>query len=491
MKSRVWLWSIAILCATLARSSQLTAQNNPQHHPKHHQYRLYDMGTFGGPNSYGSYGSITFSVAGVVGWADTTDADPYCWVDCMAGHAFQWRNGHLFDLGALPGSGNSSYAYAINNSGLIVGVSENGAIDPDTGYPSTTPVAWLNGHIFSLGGFGGTQGYAAMVNNRGQIVGASSNTTPDPYGGGQWFPTTTQLRAFVWENGRMRDIGTLGAGTDAWALYVSDSGLVVGRSYTGATNPDTGNPILDAFLWDGRRMIDLGNFGGDWSWPAWVNNKGQVTGYSLSPAGTVHAFLWDHGRLTDIGTPGEYSSGAFWINEAGVVTGFENLTGYNPAAALWKNGRETILPILPGYDCWAQGNSLNNAQQVVGISQMCDGTSHGFLWENGDTADLNALVQPPSDLVVSYPLEIDDRGEIMSHALDAEGNTHAVLLVPSGDCDHDCERRIEDSRNNSPVVRPATPGTTMPSFGKTADWLGNRYGQRSGMTMTPHVLAIK
>jgi len=246
MKSRVWLWSIAIcLCATLALSSQLIAQAGPQHHPKHHEYSLYVVGTFGGPGSDVSYDSIGLTPAGFIGVSETAmqdPADPNCYLNnCFVGHAFLWRQGHAIDLGALPGNngGNTSYAFAISDSGLVVGNSENGAVDSQTGYPSISPVAWLNGHIFNLGGFGGTQGYAAMVNNRGQIVGASSNTTPDDYGFVQWFPVATQMRAFLWERGSMHDLGTLG-GPDAWATAITDSGLL-----SGAPSPATRRiPIL-------------------------------------------------------------------------------------------------------------------------------------------------------------------------------------------------------------------------------------------------------
>ena len=479
MKSRLGLWSIAIcLCVMVALSSQLTAQNNPQHHPMHHQYKLYDVGTFGGPNSFGSYDAISLTPAGAIGFADTADPDPYCWIDCMVGHGFLWRYGHLFDLGALPGSGNSSYAFAINNNGLVVGVSENGAIDPDTGYPSTSAVAWLNGHIFNLGGFGGTQGQAAMVNNRGQIAGTSSNTTPDPFGPSEWLPTTTELRAFVWENGRMRDIGTLG-GPDAWALYIRDSGYVVGNSYINSTpNPDTGVPSTDAFLWDGHRMIDLGNFGTAYSWPAWVNNKGQVVGYSLVTS-TVHAFLWDHGKLTDIGTPGGASSGAYWINEAGVITGFDNVSVATHGAVIWRHGSVTRIGNLPD-SLYCAGISINEPQQVVGICYYLTDLDRGFLWENGDLADLNDLVQPPSDLVITDTLYIDERGQIMAHAADADGNNHTVVLVPNGDCDRNCEQRIAESRSNPHTAQPATTGTTMPWFGK-AEWLRKPFERPLGI----------
>ena len=82
----------------------------------------------------------------------------------------------------------------------------------------------------------------------------------------------------------------------------------------------------------------------------------------------------------------------------------------------------TTLGGLPD-NIFAQGNSINNAQQVVGASYNNDFTPRAFLWENGGPmVDLNDLVQPPSDIVVGFPYEIDDRGEIV-----------AVATLPSGD----------------------------------------------------------
>jgi len=487
MKSRVWLWSITIcLCVVLILTSQVAAQTVPQHHPKHQQYKLYDVGTFGGPNSYGSYQAISLTTAGATGAADTSISDPfdpYCFLDCFVSHAFLWRYGHVTDLGALPGNngGNSSFGFAINNFGLVVGISENGSTDPATGYPSTSPVAWLGGHIMNLGGFGGTQGAAFMVNDFGRIVGASTNTIKDRYAGGFnfQFPSTTQVRTFVWELGWMRDIGTLG-GPDAAPITMSQSGLVIGQSYINYTSqPDTGYPIADPFLWDGRRMIDLGSLGGVGGVPEWVNNSGQVAGYSLIPStGRVHAFLWERGQMTDMGTlyPGS-ASGAMWINEAGVMTGFDA-----PYAVIWKQGKRTILGSLPGYDVWATGVSINNSNQVVGYAFSDDWFSTvGFLWENGDMVDLNALVQPPSDITVTEPLQIDDRGEIISYAADAEGNVRVVVLVPNGDCDWGCEERIADHRINPPLGRRMNKATITPRFGKPNDRLRNRFGPPSAM----------
>ena len=163
-------WTIIAL-ATLAGTLPMSAQDNPKHQPNHHQYKLYDVGTFGGPNSYGSSDAIGVTPAGAIGAADTPTPDPFapnCINDCFVKHAIVWRNGVLTDLGAIPGNngGNSSYSFAINNSGLVVGISETGAVDPATGYPDTDPVIWQNGKLVDLGTFGGTQGAALMVNNR-------------------------------------------------------------------------------------------------------------------------------------------------------------------------------------------------------------------------------------------------------------------------------------------------------------------------------------
>ncbi len=61
--------------------------------------------------------------------------------------------------------------------------------------------------------------------------------------------------------------------------------------------------------------------------------------------------------------------------------------------------------------------------------------------------DLNALVSPPSNLHAYDGIYINDRGEIVAFALDASGNIRAVLPVPQGNCDDDCEQRIAESQN--------------------------------------------
>ena len=121
---------------------------------------------------------------------------------------------------------------------------------------------WKRGEIVRLGTFdGGHEAIANAVNNSGQAVGPALNTIPDEF---SLLGLGTQTRAFLWEKGVMRDLGTLG-GPDAFALYVNEPGQIAGFSYTNSTpNSATGVPTIDPFLWEGGRMLDLGLSGAPW-----------------------------------------------------------------------------------------------------------------------------------------------------------------------------------------------------------------------------------
>jgi len=145
-----------------------------------------------------------------VGGADLLATDPFpasCFFDCHAMHAFQWRDGEFHDLGTLPG-GSSSAALWVNERGLIMGFSENGMIDPIFGGPQMFAVIWKEGQIINLGSLGGGFSGANAMNNRGEVVGVSANTVPDPF---SFLPFGTQTRAFLWRDGVLLDLDTLGA----------------------------------------------------------------------------------------------------------------------------------------------------------------------------------------------------------------------------------------------------------------------------------------
>jgi probable HAF family extracellular repeat protein len=230
-------------------------------------------------------------------------------------------------------------------------------------------------------------------------------------------------------------------------------------------------------------MIDLGTLGGVLGQARWINNRGQVVGYSdLVGDQFQHAFLWDNGVLSDLGTLGGNFSFALWNNDNGDIVGVAGVPGDGAfPAVLWSHGKITNLGTLPG-DNLANARSINSAQQIIGISCLlpCN-TERAFLWEGGGPmVDLNALVQPPSSVVVINAEQIDDRGEIAAQGMLPNGDVHTVVLVPAGDCDSDCEQRIAASQKVA-VGQPATTGAAIPAFGKPVDWLRNPFGQRFPM----------
>jgi probable HAF family extracellular repeat protein len=497
------------LFVALAVTIQLSAQDNPRSPAHHYQYQLMQVGTFGGPWSDIPLGPAFssepdyFNIQGAaVGGAQTDMADPFypnCFFsNCLATYAFKFQDGRLTNLGALPGSYNS-VAYGINDAGLVVGLSENGSIDPATGYPEYHAVVWRNGAIRDLGTFGGNESQAFAVNHWGQVVGVAGNAVPDQYANGlgpnlPWIgPVTTQQRAFLWEGGRLQDLGTLG-GNDAAAYFVNDSGQVAGISYTNTTpNQTTGLPTQDPFLWEGGRMVDLGTLGGTWGIVYWLNNRGQVAGQSnLAGDQAYHAFLWDRGVLTDLGTLGGDTSTTYWLNHAGDVVGASLITGnqYNHAF-LWRHGTMTDLGTVAG-DTSSYAESINPGGQIVGPSCNSQGACRAFVWENGGPmVDLNTLV-PPSNLYLTVAYAISDSGEIYAIGNLPNGDIRIAVLKPDGDCDSGCEERIAASQSDTAIRAGASQATTTMTSNASPSGRGaaarpNLFGSRQ---LTPPQRAV-
>ena len=112
--------------------------------------------------------------------------------------------------------------------------------------PPRSQPASENGRVINLGTLpGGYESQANDINDLGQVSGFASNGISDPY---SFFGWGTRARSFIWHNGVMRDIGSLG-GPDAVSTTLNAAGQITGQSYTStAANPATGIPTLDPFL---------------------------------------------------------------------------------------------------------------------------------------------------------------------------------------------------------------------------------------------------
>jgi probable HAF family extracellular repeat protein len=393
MKTRSYRSILVTALLALAISAPVRAQDQRQigdsvtgkvPAKQHLRYKLIDLGTFGGPSSYiagsngvnGAANQVLNNQGTIVGWGDTSTLDPYapnCFnpfpPDCFLPLAFQRQKGVLTGLALLPG-GDASDAKWISDSGLIAGEARNGLVDPLLpGVAEIRAVLWKHGEATDLGTLGGNESSAFSVNNRGQVVGVAANTIPDPFS--FW---ATQLRAFLWQDGAMQDLGTLG-GPEAWALFVNERGQVAGFSMTNATvNPVTGSPTQNPFLWEHGTMRDLGTLGGTFGSPYGLNNRGQVVGTSnLAGDLTAHPFLWERGSLIDLGTLGGSSGMAEGINDSGeVVGGALNKNDQAFLAFLWKDGVMTNLGTLSGNgDACSSAVNINSKSQIVGQSFPC------------------------------------------------------------------------------------------------------------------------
>src|SRR5260370_35398 len=92
------------------------------------------------------------------------------------------------------------------------------------------------------------------------------------------------------------DLGGLSGTKFANATSINDSGQIVGISAD------------HAFLWENGVLTDLGTLGGGLSAANSINNRGQGAGETNTVSGKMDGFLWEHGDITDIGSPGETSS---------------------------------------------------------------------------------------------------------------------------------------------------------------------------------------
>lgn len=420
------------LCLLMLDLAAPTRATPATHSPA---YVAIDVGTFGGPHAELNGPAVQITSQGaVLGTADTTVADTdYPNVNPFFGdpnpfleHGFVWQRGQLTDLGALPGN-NSSGVFEVNGSGAGAGISETGALDPLTGYPAEHAVLFEDGTVIDLGTLpGGTESQALAINDLGQVAGFADDGVPDSM---SMLPFATQTRSFIWQDGAMRDLGTLG-GPDAAAATLNARGQVAGDSYTNDTpNPTTGVPTTHPFLWTNGHMQDLGSLGGTQSLTGWLNSRGEVVGMSnLAGDQAFHPFLWDGRRLHDLGTFGGHFGIANRISDAGHVVGWATTTNDSSAHAFaWKDGVLTDLTGTGSAQC-TFAEWVNEHDEAVGGT--CDGSNEALLWAGGRQYDLSTLVAP-SNARFTEASFINDQGEIAAIGVLPNGDQHVFLLRPA------------------------------------------------------------
>ena len=362
------------------------------------------------------------------------------------GNAFSQVSYRVADLGAL-GNDNLSCAMSINNEGWVViqdASMVSGQQDNAGGkILKASDAIEVNGSQFDLGTLGGKNSWMnwGEINDFGQIVGDSETAVPDPNGEDVCtFGTHLTCRPFLWQFFHMSALPTLG-GNNGQASAINNRGQIVGFAEDGTVDSScpantTNNRTQLPVLWENgkakARALPTGN---DPSGNAlWINDRGEIVGFTGACAATNHAVVWNHGNvstLADNGTGAE----AFGNNNRGQIVGFVGAPGSGiPNAALWQNDMLINLGLLTG-DLGGIASGINDKGQVVGSNFDSQGNwNHAFIWQNNVMTDLNALFPKNSNLFAVMANKINERGQISGMAIVRNGpdknNIHAFIATP-------------------------------------------------------------
>jgi len=258
-------------------------------------------------------------------------------------------------LNPLAGAANTySAAYAINNAGVTVGETESGAnifVAASWAADGTTATALpLTGAAAPAAAYG--------INNAAtaQIVGEAM------FGGRQ--------HAVLWNSATAApvDLGILPGGTFSAAYAINDNGLVVGEA-------DIAGGATHAVAWSVSAAgvktlgpIDLGVITvADAASVAFdIDNSGRVVGESEDQAGVAHAGMWtlnstlQPAEKTDLGANGSASA----INNTNRIAGH---LGATSLATVWDTQKTTLPNSAVVETAFSQATGLNDSNLVVGV----------------------------------------------------------------------------------------------------------------------------
>ena len=159
---------------------------------------------------------------------------------------------------------------AINNSGVIAGKRGFGV--------NTEAFVYTGSALLGLGTFGGKTSYAFAVNDAGQVVGGSTDAQEHSH-------------AFLWKDGIMTDLGTFN-GENTAAVDINNNGLILGTTEDHATSRrivftwdgSVMHTILvsrDQMTFYPRKLNDrgdvVGQMGTNTALLGWLYSDGQLT----------------------------------------------------------------------------------------------------------------------------------------------------------------------------------------------------------------------
>ena len=205
-------------------------------------------------------------------------------------------DGQVIDLGLPPGAINAQ-ATSINNKSEIVGF----YTVPFVGY---RPFIWKEGNWTLIDVPSGSEWVALDINDEGQIA------------LWQW-----GSQGYVWCEGIFEPIGTLSGGSWSEPNSIAANGNVCGRASTSEIDSPVG---LDsrAYLFDGKRLLNLGLLPGTFESTAFANSNMVTVGWCSLENNSV-AFHFANGALRALHDlqpiPNLWLPSAHVISDSGVI----------------------------------------------------------------------------------------------------------------------------------------------------------------------------
>lgn len=394
---------IAMTLLTWARSAQAECP------PK------YSVEVIHGPFCNELFGNANVYVTGL------NNSGTVCgFIQCPAAdneHAFTWSSETGLVLLDFPSGVFDSEAFGITDAGAVAGTLNGG-------------IAFLlegeTLHLFEPPR-GGDFTDAAAVNESNVVVGrwGHSVTGPAPL-------------AFRWQEGVLQDISVDLSPPRSAAIDVSNNGLITGWMAQTVFPPD-----YRAFIWDNGKVTDLGlPFSEAFATEGRaINSKGQVAGAwwlpsTAPPFWTIRGFFYDGEDFIELGTLIDLPNVAVNVmdmDEAGTIVGI--VGGGLPF--IWRNGvMRSLEPFIlphPELGQFQGPTAINDVGQIIGL---------GFAPPDPGLTQVGVLLTPIAprvgDLTCDDSVDYDDALALISAwgvceggaTCDEDLNSDGIVNVP-------------------------------------------------------------